>query len=187
MSGSYFNHYQMCYAALIFALSEMHEILPGYRAENPNYRRALDDSATSEDAPLALQYKRTLDVSHPNPHYRLPLAKAIKLVGSLEIVLNMQFLAHTCPRFPYKNLQFILDQAVKEGYDISRYSYPRIKIKAVRMEIEEKLEDIPKRASTLVMHVTPIRLDEDLLDDEDKALTKAWSIDSDLMEPSDGI
>lgn len=164
------------YCAMVFGLQALEGYIPGYEAANANFRRALDPSACSAEAPLARRLRTALLFTYEKlnraEHY-------IRVAGSLEALLTIHLLAHTTTAQPEGKLAkcfALLEQAgIKVPYE---FKYAKIRASEVRLYLEEEREELPKRAAEADAR-SPIKIEisQKYADDEGMELLHAYSFD----------
>lgn len=164
------------YCAMVFGLQALEGYIPGYEASNANYRRALDWSACSAEAPLAHRLRTALRFTYEKQnlaeHY-------IKVAGSLEALLTIHLLAHTSTSQSEERLTECFRRLDKAGFPVPyEFRYAKIRASEVRLYLEEEREELPKRAAEADAKA-PIRaeINPRFVDDEGLELTHAYDFD----------
>lgn len=166
------------YCSLVFGLTALEGYIPGYLTSDANYRRALDWTACSADAPMARRLRTALVFTYEKKNRA---AHYVSVAGSLEALLTIHILAHTTQSQPHSKLEQCFRWLKEAGYEIpGSFLYARIKANEVRRDVAEQLEETHKRAAEAeAMRPMPVDF-RGIADDDGTEVFHAYEFDEDL-------
>lgn len=169
--------YTMSFMASIYGVSGMDGYIDDWENQDPNYRRALDDGASMQDAPFKDEYKRFLQLTRFK-RYAAKLPRIAMKFGARP-PLVMHLLAHTDPKWPSKNLNKIFDLYKVHDINIDKdIKYAAFRAKELRQLVKKKHSDlIPsvREAERIAANRVPaVNIDFSVLEEIDRIATDEY-------------
>lgn len=156
----------MSYMASIYGIAGMSEYLKELAQDDADYRRALDDRASSIPAPNKIEYRRFLYLTR-NRMYAKKLPKIVAKFGSRPPII-MHLLAHTDYLWSSKALTKLIEIYNKHGIAIDPdLKYAIFKAKELRLLVKDKHstlhESVKKAEAAAEARKVPVKIDLSLL------------------------
>ena len=163
--------YQMGYMASIYGVSGMEGYIAGWDNQDPNYRRALDDTSSNQLAPMKEQFRCFLWLTKRS-HYARRLSKIVDKFGPRPPFI-MHLLAHTDFQWPCNAIGEVIELYNKEGITIDKdLKYSLFRAKELRVLVEKKHRTLSaavrEAEEKSKRRATPINLDPSILNEVDK-------------------